>query len=286
MEYRLRRFDGEYRWIFATGVPRFTSDGSFVGYTGSAIDVTEHKMARAALSNLSQKLMQAQEEERTRIARELHDDVCQQLATLRIQLDELVQRRPNEQTALVDALRELSRQALRVGADIQALSHRLHSSKLQLLGLSSAAASFCREFGDQQKVTIRFTSEAVPVQLPYEMKIALFRVMQEALMNAVKYSGVREFDVAVYRRGNSLHLEVTDHGVGFDPESALAKNGLGLVSMRERLGLIGGDLLVLSHPGQGTTIRASVHYVDPTPSPVSPITPALASASRDRSEAV
>jgi PAS domain S-box-containing protein len=271
MEYRLRRFDGEYRWILDTGVPRFTPNKSFLGYTGSAIDVTEHKLVRAALSNLSQQLMQAQEDERTRIARELHDDVSQQVAMLRMQLDQLVQRLPSDETSVSQALRDLSRQAFEVGSNVQALSHRLHSSKLQLLGLPAAAASFCREFADQHKVTVNFTHDGVPAQLPQEVKIGLFRVMQEALMNAVKYSGVRQFDVALYANRDSLHLDVVDHGVGFEPDSALERPGLGLVSMQERLSLIGGQLLVLSRPGEGTTIRASVRHGQPKPEAIRPI---------------
>jgi PAS domain S-box-containing protein len=271
MEYRLRRHDGEYRWILDSGAPRFTPDGVFVGYTGSAVDVTEHKLAREALSNLSQKLMQAHEEERTRIARELHDDVCQQVAAIRIELEGLVDRLPSDERTLIETLSDLSRQALHVGADLQALSHRLHSSKLQVLGLKEAAAAFCREFGDRHKVTIRFRQDAVPPQLPEEIKVGLFRVMQEALMNAVKHSGVREFDVGVYADGDDLHLDVVDHGVGFAPESTVDKHGLGLVSMRERLSLIGGQLHVLSRPGEGTTIRACVRSVRPTSDAVGPV---------------
>ena len=281
MEYRLRRRDGEYRWILDSGVPRRTPDGVFVGYTGSAIDVTDHKLAREALSTLSQKLMQAHEQERTRIARELHDDVCQQVAALRMQLEELVDRLPGEPGMLTDTLRDLSQQALDVGADIQALSHRLHSSKLHLLGLPEAAASFCREFGEQHKVTIRFRHDAVPPQLPEEIKIGLFRVMQEALMNAVKHSGVREFEVELYAEGDALYLDVVDHGIGFAPNSTVEKNGLGLMSMRERLTLIGGQLLVLSRTGDGTTIRACVRTVRPTLDPVAPIAGHLPSMSRE-----
>jgi PAS domain S-box-containing protein len=141
IEYRLRRADGEYRWILHAGAPRLTSDGVFVGYTGSAVDITEHRLATATLSTLSRRLMQAQEEERRRIARELHDDVCQRVAALTMQIAQLMHRLPKDAEDLRPSMSELSRKSKDLGTDIQALSHRLHSSKLQLLGLSGAAAS-------------------------------------------------------------------------------------------------------------------------------------------------
>jgi signal transduction histidine kinase len=217
-----------------------------------------HMLAKAALSNLSQRLMHAQEEERTRIARELHDNVSQQLATIRMQLEDLIQREGDADGHLRRQLADVSRQTLEVTTEVRDLAHGLHSSKLQLLGLPGAAAAFCRDFGTQHHVTIRFTHQHVPERLPEEIKIGLFRVVQEALMNAVKYSGQKEFDVTLSGDGDSLRLDVIDHGAGFDPAAVLEKDGLGLVSMRERLGLIGGQLTILSRPGAGTTIRASV----------------------------
>jgi signal transduction histidine kinase len=124
--------------------------------------------------------------------------------------------------------------------------------------LPAAAAAFCREFGNQHKVTIRFTNDGVQEGLAEETKIGLYRVMQEALMNAVKHSGVREFDVNLRADGAVLQLDVIDRGVGFAPDAAVEKSGIGLISMRERLNLIGGELHVLSRPGQGTIIRARV----------------------------
>jgi signal transduction histidine kinase len=168
-----------------------------------------------------------------------------------------------------------------VGSTIQALSHRLHSSKLHLLGLPAAAAAFCREFAGQHNLTVNFTHDGVPEQLSQEIKIGLFRVMQEALMNAAKYSGVRQFDVALSAKGDSLQLDVVDHGVGFEPDSSLERPGLGLVSMQERLSLIGGQLLVLSKPGEGTTIRACVRNVQPKPEAIRSIVDECGSVSNN-----
>ena len=258
IEYRLRRADGEYRWVLHAGAPRLTSDGAFVGYTGSAVDITEHRLATATLSTLSRRLMQAQEEERRRIARELHDDVCQRVAALTMQIAQLMHRLPKDDNNVRPLVAELSRKSKDLGTDIQALSHRLHSSRLQLLGLAGAAASFCRELSGQHDVTINFSHEDLPEQLPEETSLGLFRVMQEALMNAVKHSGVREIDVALHGNGAALYLKVTDRGVGFTVEDAGLYRGLGLVSMRERLSLLGGELFVKSQPGRGTTVSARV----------------------------
>ena len=216
------------------------------------------RVLATALSNLSQKLMQAQEKERTWIARELHDDVCQRVAGLTMQLDTLRQRLPDDGAALRDALADLLRQCEELGSDIQALSHRLHSSKLELLGLPRAAAAFCKELSEQHGLTIDFTHEGVSQSLAPEIKLGLFRVMQEALMNAVRHSGVRQFDVALRGNADSIHLDVIDHGVGFHPEDAVRGAGLGLVSMRERLSLIGGELVVHSRPGEGTSVHVRV----------------------------
>jgi len=260
MEYRLRRADGQHRWVLHAGAPRLTSDGVFVGYAGSAVDITEHRLATATLSTLSRRLMQAQEEERRRIARELHDDVCQRVAALTMQIAQLMHRLPKDDETLRPAMSELSRKSKDLGTDIQALSHRLHSSKLQLLGLAGAAASFCRELAGQHDVTINFRHEDVPEQLSEETEVGLFRVMQEALMNAVKHSGVQNIDVGLRGNGGAVYLDVVDHGVGFMVDDARLYRGLGLVSMRERLNLLGGELFVKSQPGDGTTVTARVPH--------------------------
>ena len=260
IEYRLRRADGQYRWILHAGAPRQTSNGAFVGYIGSAVDITEHRLATATLSTLSRRLMQAQEEERRRIARELHDDVCQRVAALAMQIAQLMHKLPKDDTELRPSVAELSRKSKDLGTDIQALSHRLHSSKLQILGLAGAAASFCRELAGQHDVTINFSHQNVPAELPEETGVGLFRVMQEALMNAVKHSGVQEIEVALHGNASALYLDVVDRGIGFTVDDARLYRGLGLVSMRERLSLLGGELFVKSRPGDGTTVSARVPH--------------------------
>jgi PAS domain S-box-containing protein len=257
MEYRLRRHDGEYRWVLNMGVPLFNSDQLFTGYIGSCIDVTERKLAAEALSSVSRRLIEAHEEERTRIARELHDDINQRLALLEIELEQV------ETTSLgLSAEGSLHIQAFRerlseVASDVQAISHRLHSSKLEYLGLTSAIRSFCKELSQRQKVEIKFTCDSIPGTLPQEVSLCLFRVAQEALLNCVKHSGVRKFDVDLREVGEQIQLTVSDSGVGFDLATMANNPGLGLISMNERIRLIKGTISIRSEPMKGT--RVQVH---------------------------
>jgi PAS domain S-box-containing protein len=257
MEYRLRRHDGEYRWILDHGVPRF-NDGSFAGYIGTCVDITERKSAEQALSTMSQRLIEVQEEERTWIARELHDDINQRLAVLAVKLSGLKQSLPATSTDLRKKIKEVSKEIVDLGNDVQSLSHRLHSSKLEILGLDVATAGFCREFSDRQGVKIDFHSENVPRDLPKDVSLSLFRAMQEALQNAAKHSGSREFEVSLTGSASEIELTVHDSGIGFKPEEALEGQGLGLTSMKERLKLVGGELLIDSRSQHGTTVHMRV----------------------------
>jgi PAS domain S-box-containing protein len=258
MQYRLRRHDGEYRWVVDIGVPRFNPDGSFAGYIGSCIDITDRKRTEEALANMGRRLIEAHEEERTWIARELHDDVNQRIALLAIELERWDQHRPKSAVDLHDHIQHARQRLSDITKDIQALSHRLHSSKLEYLGLVAAANSFCKELSEQQKVQVEFNHADMPRTIPKEISLCLFRVLQEALQNAVKHSGARHFHVELRGRSKEICLTVSDLGIGFDWHGAMSRQGLGLISMRERLQLVKGDLSIESESGRGTTIYARV----------------------------
>jgi len=260
MQYRLRRYDGEYRWIFDHGVPRFNPDDSFAGYIGSGIDITVRREAEQALADVSRKLVQVQEEERTRIARDLHDDINQRLALLAVDIEQLNQNLPESSPELIDRLTQIRERVTEVSTGVQSISHELHSPQLEYLGIVAAMKSFCRELAARQSVEIDFRSDDIPRSISNEVSLCLFRVLQEALHNAVKHSQVRHFEVRLTCSSDLLDLTIADRGTGFNPETASNKGGLGLVSMRERVRLVNGTIVIDSKPMNGTTIHVRVPF--------------------------
>jgi PAS domain S-box-containing protein len=256
MQYRLRRYDGEYRWVLDTGKPRFTEKGQFAGYIGSCIDVTDRKVAEETLADLERRLLDAQEQERSRIARELHDDINQRLAILGWELQSFDPAAPEpESGAFLASVTERLRQ---IGTDIQGISRRLHSSHLEYLGLETAAEVLCNDLRKQYPVEIDFVSVGIPRNLPKDISLCLYRVMQEALQNAVKHSGAQRFSVDLTADASEIRLSVSDDGAGFDQQTIDRHHGLGLISMRERIRTVHGEFAVTSQPGHGTTVTCRV----------------------------
>jgi PAS domain S-box-containing protein len=258
MEYRLRRQDGAYRWMFDVAAPRFDGDGSFAGFIGSAVDVTDQKMAQEALEKVSGQLIAAQEKERSHLARELHDDICQRLAMLSLRIEKVTRGWGSSQKPVNEQLEEIWQQCSTLTGDVQALSHELHPSILDNLGLVTAIKSFCREVSQQSGAVVDFTERDIPGSLPRELSLSLFRVIQEALHNAIKYSGQKHFEIRLQGKADEIELEVSDRGTGFEVSSMKNGKGLGLVSMTERIHLLNGSIRINSKPDVGTTICASV----------------------------
>ncbi len=223
-------------------------------FVGEVLDVTMRKEAEQALSDMTRKLIAAQEHERARIARELHDDINQRLAMLALELEQL-EDNPSEVRSRVQ---ELRKQTTEISNDVQALSHELHSSKLEYLGAVGGIKSWGKEFGERQGIQIEFKSAEVQTSVPPEIGLCLFRVLQEALHNAAKHSGVKRIEVQLREDSGEIHLIVSDLGTGFDLEMAMQGRGLGLTSMQERVRLVNGIIEIRSKPMGGTTLHVRV----------------------------
>jgi PAS domain S-box-containing protein len=256
VNYRVLRPDGSMVWLEKHGHAFFDEQGKMQRMIGMIADITEQKIAEEALSSLSRRLIEAQEAERARIARDLHDDIGQRLALLSITLGQANNVSPNSANEL--HLDEMRKQLSDIAARVRNLSHELHSSALRLLDVEDALQSFCRELSEKQTVEIDFVGWDVPKAIAQDISLCLFRVLQEALHNAVKYSGERRFQVELRGTSESVHLTIRDFGIGFDPEVPMKSHGLGLISMRERLKLVHGELSIHAQPGRGTTIHACV----------------------------
>ena len=224
---------------------------------GFMIDITERKRTQEALRDLGGRLITAQEEERSRVARELHDDLNQRMALLSIELEQLGPEieRPRALRRRVERLQE---QVQEISADIHRLSYRLHPSKLDHLGLAPAVQSLCNELTVADKLKIDFHQDGFPADLPKDITLCVFRIAQEALRNCVKHSGARLAQVRLEKTAEAIRLSVSDDGCGFDAESNAMQKGLGFTSMRERLRLVDGTIKIRSQARQGTVINVSV----------------------------
>ena len=181
-----------------------------------------------------------------------------------VRLGYLKQSPPASAADLEQEIGGVSQEIADLAADIQALSHRLHPAKLELLGLEAAAAGFCEELSNRHGVTIDVHFENIPTALPPEISLCLYRVLQEALQNVVKHSVSRHAHVSLNGHINTINLTVKDSGAGFDPHEAMRGPGLGLTSMKERLKVVGGQLSIHSQRGRGTTIHAVAPLRVPT----------------------
>ena len=219
-------------------------------------DIAERKKAEVALTDLSVRLINAQEEERRRLARELHDDINQRLAMLTIDLEKMAMCLPADSNGAAGRLQELSNRTSDIGGDLHRLSHNLHSSTLDVLGLNEGVRSLCAEFTEQQDLQVEFVSNDVPRRIPPNTSLCLFRIAQEGLRNVKKHSAARSAVVQLVGNGKEITLSITDTGCGFDPHDAAFKAGLGLRSMQERLRAVGGSFEIHSIQGGPTRIIA------------------------------
>jgi PAS domain S-box-containing protein len=260
IEYRLRRFDGDYRWVVNNGVPRLESNGAFCGYIGTWVDVTDRKLYESALQDFNGRLIMAQERERTNIARELHDDLSQRMARLLIRLERCLRSAEGTSSPFREQLASTMEMASDISATLRDLSHLLHPSTLAVLGLETSVAALCREFSEQHHLSVKFVGDNIPKDSPPDVNICLFRIVQEALQNVAKHSGAQEARVTLRGNGQQIDLRIEDPGSGFDPKRSQRTGTLGLVSMHERVRLVGGHISIHSQPLHGTRIEVQIPH--------------------------
>lgn len=258
LSYRLVRPDKSIVWLQESGRAFFDENGSVQRIVGIAADVTEAWTSERALRELSGRLITSQEEERRRVARELHDNIGQELALLAIHAQRIDSGASEAQGTTRSDVHELHKSIKEVATKVSTLSHRLHSSELEFLGLAIATDRFCRDFAKNYKIHIDYSIKDVPRDLDKAVALCFYRVIQESLQNVAKHSKATAVTFQLTGGPDKLQLEVRDDGIGFDPRKASCVSGLGLVSMRERMHLIGGTFSIRSKPGQGTRLEASV----------------------------
>jgi signal transduction histidine kinase len=271
LDLEAKRLDGSRLWLTSRGEAVVDPGGHPIYLRGTTQDITDRKLAEDALMAMSGRLITAQEEERTRIARELHDDLSQRMAILQIGLEQFKQGMPDISCNALQQLNALAETAREVSSDIHSLSYQLHPSRLELLGLVASLKGFCREFSSQHNINVQFLHDNISGQIPKDVTLCLYRITQEALQNVVKHSQSMEAEVELSGHSEEIELCISDSGRCFDVESAKRAAGLGLVSMRERLRLVGGRLSIESAPSQGTRIRVRVPHVPTTAPPDSSI---------------
>ena len=252
------RKDGSRVLLETSGLPIIGDERKLLGYRGADVDVTERKLAEDLLRALAGSLLTAQEDERRRVSRELHDDITQRLAFLSIELGKLSAEKQESPEVERARLRTLQEQTLQIAAEVRRLSHGLHPSVIEDFGLSIALEEFCQEFGAARGIRVAFDGFLEDSQLEIASATCLYRVAQECLNNAVLHGHATEIRVDLSTDDGAIHMRVRDNGAGFNPEIAASRTSLGLISMRERLRFVRGRLAISSRPGHGAEIVATV----------------------------
>jgi PAS domain S-box-containing protein len=271
-EYRIIWSDGSVRWVEGLGKPVYDECGQCLKVSGLIVDISERKEAEEALreseealrksyariEDLAGRLIASQEEERRHIARELHDDLNQQVAALAIGISRLKRQFPDAGAAVQEQIVKLRNKTDLLSERIRQVSHELHSSVLQHVGLPAALNSYCAEFSDREGIAVALDIGDGIEGVSPEAALCLYRVAQESLRNVAMHSGARRADVTLARANGAVELRVVDQGVGFDPGQAHECRGLGLVSMEERVKLLHGSFVLTTRPGAGTELRAQI----------------------------
>jgi PAS domain S-box-containing protein len=257
-EFRVLQPDGTVRWLGARGKFYYAKNGDPERMLGVSLDITMRKLAEEAVSSMNRRVIEAEERERDRIAKDLHENIGQRLALLAIAIEQLKNDSPPQTVEFLDPMDAVWRKTLGILTDVKASAHELYSPRLEYLGIAAVMKTFCEEFAERKSVEIDFRSQGFPSRVLPDVSICLFRVLQEALHNGVMHSGVRKFNVKLWGESDEIHLRVSDSGVGFDLGAARAGSGLGLVRIEQRIKLVEGTSRIDSQPRKGTTVQVSV----------------------------
>ncbi|HTD86147.1 MAG TPA: PAS domain S-box protein [Candidatus Binatia bacterium] len=256
VQHRVVLPGGKLRWISTSGGVEERGNNGTLGLLGISIDITERKEAEEAARQVSSKLITAQEDERRRIARDLHDDLNQRLALLSVEADMLGRMEHNPEAQPL--IEHIASQVRNLASEIHKLSYQLHPAKLEQLGLIAASRSLCQEQGKLWGLTIEFIHNDIPRQISRITALCIYRVVQEGLNNMGRHSGAACARVEIKRAEEEIQLVISDNGCGFDMSTVAANAGLGFVGMRERARLAGGYFSFHSAPNQGTRIEVNV----------------------------
>jgi PAS domain S-box-containing protein len=277
LEHRALKKDGTVGWLQWTTYVVRDAHGNVIELQGIGRDITGRKLAEEALKksekalrrsdeqirNLAGKLMKAQEEERRRISRELHDDLGQSVAALSLFLSKVRRQLGSEAAApVICDLEKVQNNVNQLADGIRHISHQLHPALLERAGLVAALKSFVREFGDLECVNVQLNLPKRRIAIPEEIALCLYRLAQESLHNVARHSGAKHAEITLSKSRGHARLLVRDNGRGFDPEHLDHAGGLGLVSMSERVRLLHGRFKVSTRPGKGTVISATIPFAD------------------------
>ncbi|WP_158787776.1 PAS domain-containing protein [Granulicella sp. L46] len=257
-EFRVLQPDGTVRWLGARGKFYYARNGNPERMLGVSVDITKSKLAEEAVSSMNRRVIEAEERERDRIAKDLHENIGQRLALLAIAIEQLKRDLPDQAVEFLDSMDAVWRKTLGILTDVKASAHELYSPRLEYLGIAAVMKTFCEEFSERKSVEIDFRSQGFSSPVLPDVSICLFRVLQEALHNGVMHSGVQKFSVKLWGESDEIRLRVSDAGVGFDLGAARGGRGLGLVRIEQRIKLVEGTSWIDSQPEKGTTVQVSV----------------------------
>jgi len=257
IEHRLKRADGQYRWVEVTGVPRLTPNGVLTGYIGTCLDTTERKLDEELRQKLTVRLLKMQDEERKRVAAELHDGLGQSLAIIKNRAM-IGQQEKTSHENILEQLREISATATAAILEVREIAHNLRPYELDRLGLVAAIESMVQRVSESTSISLSTHLEQIEGMLSAEAETSIYRIVQEGINNVIKHSNATSARIEIRKYGSQLAISVQDNGIGIPKQSPGIQggptNGLGLVGIAERVRGVGGSLEIYSQPERGTTL--------------------------------